>query len=70
MTDKRSLGGLLHSATHRVPGVPAHADRTAGHQGAAVHGRPHRGRNHSPTRPPRFLRAWQRRVAGLFGREL
>ena len=38
MTDKRSLRGLLHWATHRMPGVRAHAERPAGHHGAAVHG--------------------------------
>jgi len=81
MTNKRSLRGLLHWATHRVPGVPAHAERPAGHQGAAVHGHarrrvvapnssPNRRWNHSPARPPRFMPAWQRRIAALFGREL
>ena len=73
--------GLLHWATHRIPGVPAHAERPAGHQGAAVHGRagrrgtaPHpslnRRWNHSPGRPPRVMLAWQRRIAAFFGREL
>jgi hypothetical protein len=77
MTNKHPLGGLLHRATHRTPGVPAHADRPAGHQGPAVHGsaRRHSGvaahasPNHSPARPSRFLPAWQRRIAALFGRE-
>ncbi|GAA1369202.1 hypothetical protein [Catellatospora chokoriensis] len=81
MTDKRSFRDLLHSATHRFPGVPAHAEQPAGHQGTAVHGRPrrhgaaaqpslNRGWNHSPDRPARFMRAWQRRIAALLGREL
>jgi hypothetical protein len=81
MTDERSLRGLLHRATHRVPGVRAHAERPAGHQGAALQGRarrrgvaphpsPNRGWNHTPGRPPRFMPAWQRRIAALFGREL
>lgn len=39
MTDEHSLRGLLHWATHRIPGVPAHAERPAGHQGKARHGR-------------------------------
>jgi hypothetical protein len=74
MTDKRSFRGLPHRATHRVPGVPAHAGRPAGHQGTAVHGHgkaaPHASPNHSTARPLRFLPAWQRRVAALFGREV
>ena len=82
MAKEHSPGGLLHRATHRVPGVPAHAERPAGHQGAKVHGHPrhvggamahpslNRRWNHSPARPPRFMRAWQRRIAALFGREL
>ena len=64
---------LLHEATHRLPGVPAHVERPAGHQGTPIHGRAlprNRRRNHSPARPPRFLPAWQRRVAALFGQEL
>jgi len=81
MTNKHSLRGLLHWMTHRIPGVPAHAERPAGHQGTAVHGRAegrdvgrrpslnHRW-NHSPGRPPRFMPGWQRRIAALFGREL
>ncbi|SDZ51645.1 hypothetical protein SAMN05421684_6087 [Asanoa ishikariensis] len=65
MTNFRSV---LHRVTHRVPAVPAHVERPAGHQGAAVHGRnaPH----HSPARPPRFLPKWQRRIAAFFGQEL
>ena len=81
MTTERSLGSLLHWATHRIPGVPAHAERPAGHQGTAVHGRERRRGvaprpslnhrwNHSPVRPPRFMLAWQRRIAAFFGREL
>jgi hypothetical protein len=96
MTDEHSFRGLLHRATHRVPGVPAHTDRPAGHQGTAIHGHPrhrgadakpapnrahgharrggatapHHGRNHSPARPPRFLPAWQRRIAAFFGQDL
>ena len=79
MTNEHSFRGLLHRATHRVPGVPAHAERPAGHQGTAVHGRAQRrgvaphpslnhGWNHSPARPPRFMPAWQRRIAAFFGR--
>ena len=82
MAKEHSLGGLLHRATHRVPGVPAHAERPAGHQGVKVHGHArrvggvaaqaslNRRWNHSPARPPRLMRAWQRRIAALFGREL
>jgi hypothetical protein len=36
MTNERSWRGLLHRATHRIPGVPAHAERSARHQGAAA----------------------------------
>jgi hypothetical protein len=81
MTNEHSFRGLLHRTTHRIPGVPAHAERSAGHHGTAVHGRPRRRGaashpslnhrwNHSPTRPPRFMVAWQRRIAAFFGREL
>jgi hypothetical protein len=75
MTDKRSFVGLLHRATHRIPGVPAHTERPAGHQGTAVrgapaHSSPNRRWNHSPARPPRFMPAWQRRIAAFFGREV
>ena len=81
MASERSLRGLLHWATHRIPGVPAHAERPPGHQGTAVHGRarrrgiapqpsPNHRWNHSPARPPRFMLAWQRRIAAFFGREL
>ena len=74
MTNKRSLRGLLHWATHRIPGVPAHGERPAGHQGTAVdvtpHHSPNHGRNHSAARPPRVMVAWQRRIAAFFGREV
>ena len=80
MAKERSFRGLLHWATHRIPGVPAHVEQPAGHQGTAVRGRgrrrgaPHPSLNHrwnhSPARPPRFMPAWQRRIAALFGREL
>ena len=70
----------MHWATHRIPGVPAHVDQPAGHQGTANHGHGRHGGtpqaslnhkwNHSPARPPRFMQAWQRRVAAFFGREL
>ncbi|MEV4512670.1 hypothetical protein AB0K00_27330 [Dactylosporangium sp. NPDC049525] len=77
MTSNHSLRSLLHRATHRIPGIPAHAERPAGHQGTAIRSRGatthtsvHHGRNHSPARPPRFMPAWQRRIAALFGREL
>ena len=81
MTTERSFRDLLHRATHRLPRVPAHAERPAGHQGTAVHGRARRRGgvaahpslnhrwNHSPARPPRFTPAWQRRIAAFFGRE-
>jgi hypothetical protein len=81
MAAEHSFRGLLHRATHRIPGVPAHAERPAGHQGTAVHGRgrrrgvaPHPPLNHGwnrpPARSPRFMPAWQRRIAAFFGREL
>lgn len=77
MATNHSLRGLLHRATHLIPGVPTHAERSAGHQGTAVHGRGvarrlslnHRW-NRSPARPPRFMPAWQRRIAAFFGRDL
>jgi len=74
MTDERSFRGLLHRATHRIPGVPAHAERPAGHQDGArraVAPPPslnHRW-NHSPARPPRVMAAWQSRIAAFFGQE-
>jgi hypothetical protein len=81
MTDEHSLRSLLHWATHRIPGIPAHAERPAGHRGKARHGRAwhhsvahHRSQhhrwNHSSARPPRMLVAWQRRIAAFFGQEL
>ncbi|MET9260091.1 hypothetical protein [Amycolatopsis sp. NPDC004079] len=77
MIDKHSFRSLLHRATHRVPGIPAHVEKPAGHQGAPLHGddraprRPrNRNRNHSTARPPRVLASWQRRIAVFFGQEL
>jgi hypothetical protein len=81
MTHQHSLRDLLHATTHLIPGVPAHAERTAGHQGEGRHGRGWRPSpahprsqnhrvNHSPARPPRVLVAWQARIARLFGQEL
>jgi len=62
---------------HRIPGVPAHVEHPAGHQGTTRHGRAgrdsvahHRSRNHAPARPPRVLVGWQRRIAAFFGQEL
>lgn len=75
MSNDHAPRGLLHALTHRIPGVPGHADRPAGHQGRAHHGHtrtgaPKRSLNHSPDRPPRRLVAWQTRIAALFGQEL
>jgi hypothetical protein len=75
MTNENSFHGLLHRAMHRIPGVPAHAERPAGHQGTAHHNRTrqhsqHHQWNHSTARPPRVLVAWQRRIAAFFGQEL
>ncbi|WP_433519469.1 hypothetical protein ACQP2T_30365 [Nonomuraea sp. CA-143628] len=77
MRHQHSLRDLLHWATHRVPGIPAHTERPAGHQGQARHGHGrrhspthHHGFDHSPARPPRVLAAWQTRIARLFGQEL
>jgi len=79
MRHRHALRDLLHRATHRVPGVPAHAERPAGHQGqgwrhSPVHHRSqrhsqHHGFNHSAARPPRVLAAWQARIARVFGQE-
>lgn len=80
MTHRQSMRDLLHRATHRVPGVPAHADRTRGHQGATRHGQARRNPtghhgslhhrwNRSPARPPRVLVGWQTRIAAFFGQE-
>ena len=32
-SEKHALRDLLHEATHRVPGVPAHVEHLRGHQG-------------------------------------
>jgi hypothetical protein len=61
---------LLHRATHRIPGVPAHAEpRPAGHHGTTQHGTPHSPNAERHTRQARFLPGWQRRIAALFGQE-
>jgi hypothetical protein len=81
MSDEHSLRGMLHWVTHRVPGVPAHTQRPAGHQGKVCprrawrpsvthHRSQNHGWNHSSARPPRRLVAWQNRIAAFFGREL
>jgi hypothetical protein len=82
MRHQHPLGDLMHWATHRIPGVPAHTERPPGHQGRThhhghdrrhphTHHHPHRqGLNHSPARPPRVLAAWQTRIARLFGQDL
>ncbi len=81
MADQHSFRDLAHWAMHRIPGVPAHVEHPAGHQGRTRHGRGWRNsvahhrshndrRNHSPARPPRVLAAWQRRIAAFFGQEL
>ncbi|MFG2040835.1 hypothetical protein [Dactylosporangium sp. NPDC048998] len=75
MTEVRPPGGPLHRLTHRVPGVPEHADRPRGHQGRSprLHGRSpslNQALNHADGRRPRVLVAWQRRIAALFGRPL
>jgi len=74
MTDERWFRGLLHRATHRIPGVPAHAEPPAGHQARADRDggpRPSLNRrwNHSPARPPRVMAAWQNRIAAYFGQD-
>jgi hypothetical protein len=74
-----SFLGLPHRLTHRVPGVPAHAERGAGHQGrtpgraqrrSVAHRSQNHRVNHSSARPPRVLAAWQTRIARFFGQEL
>lgn len=85
MSDNHSPRDVLHEATHRVPGVPAHVDHPAGHQGKALQARTVRqpvardrssksasrgSLNHSAARPPRVLVAWQRRIAAFFGQEV
>jgi hypothetical protein len=80
MADGHSLRDLLHWATHRIPGVPAHAEQPGGHQARTRHGRawrrpvtprlsPNRRWNHSPARRPRVMVVWQRRIASFFGQE-
>jgi hypothetical protein len=81
MSDEYSFRGLLHRATHRIPGVPAHTERPAGHQDGAHEGSTPRRAvaaqpslnhrwNHSPARPPRVIAAWQSWIAAFFGQEL
>ncbi|KAA2254046.1 hypothetical protein F0L68_31015 [Solihabitans fulvus] len=81
MTAQHTFRDLAHSAMHRIPGVPAHVEHPAGHQGTTHHGRArhhsvahHHARNgrwnHSPARRPRVLAAWQRWIASVFGQEL
>ncbi|MCK2218374.1 hypothetical protein MF672_031955 [Actinomadura sp. ATCC 31491] len=72
MRDQHVLRDLLHRAAHCVPGVPAHLDQPAGHQGRAGHGHARRrppARHHGPGGSPRVLVAWQTRIARLFGQE-
>ena len=80
MAGEHPLRDLLHAATHRVPGAPAHVEHPAGHQGKALqrravdhtapHDRAHNGNwNHSSARPPRVLTTWQRRIAEFFGQD-
>lgn len=49
MRHQHSLRDLLHWTTHRIPGIPAHTERPAGHQGQARHGHgwPHSATHHS-----------------------
>jgi len=81
MTDERSFRGLLHRATHRIPGVPAHAGQASGHQARGRQGTAPRRAvapqpslnhrwNHSHSRPPRVMAAWQSRIAAFLGQEL
>lgn len=81
MAHQHAFLDLLHRATHRIPGVPAHVEHPAKHQGTTRHGRArqhsaahdrshHHGCNHSPDRPPRVLVTWQRRIGAFFGQEL
>jgi hypothetical protein len=51
--------GADHSPNHRLN---HRSDRGLNH-------RLNRKLNHSPARPARFMPAWQRRIAALFGRE-
>ena len=59
MAHRHSMRDLLHLATHRVPGVPAHTERAPGHRW-----------NHSQ---PTGLGCWwagQTRIAAFFGQAL
>lgn len=47
MAAEHPLRDLLHEATHRIPGVPAHVEQPAGHQGPAKQ-RPAQGGNQRP----------------------
>ncbi|GAB3799892.1 hypothetical protein GCM10028798_13610 [Humibacter antri] len=66
------LTRVLHTLTHRVPGVPEHSPN-ADPKSAAATRRPHghhQGRSlHSPNghhqNPPRVLVAWQNRIARI-----
>jgi hypothetical protein len=57
MTHEHSFRDLVHWATHRVPGVPAHAEQPAGHQRTTRHGTTHLGRTHQG-------RTWQHSTPG------
>ncbi|MEV4323808.1 hypothetical protein AB0J37_16380 [Microbispora rosea] len=61
MRHRHSLRDLLHRATHRIPGVPAHAEQpaghSAGHQGQARHAQ---GWQHSLTHHRASRRAHHR----------
>lgn len=84
MRETATMLDKLHRATHRIPGVPAHTDQPAGHQGHAAHGRsfhlptahgrslhgPSAGHWNHPARQPRVLVGWQRRIAAFFGQQL
>jgi hypothetical protein len=43
MAAEHPLRDLLHGATHRIPGVPAHVEHPAGHQGPANQDRANQG---------------------------
>ncbi|MEZ0448882.1 hypothetical protein [Cellulomonas sp. ICMP 17802] len=75
MPNDHALRDGLHDATHRVPGVPPHADHPEGHQGAgrtpSLQSRgagPHHGSAPAHDRPPRVLVGWQNWIAGFFAR--
>ena len=55
-TENRPLRDLLHEATHRVPGVPAHVEHPRGHQGR-VHVRESGARRARPVAVPDRERA-------------